>query len=260
MFEKYGFLGSQIESFKKENHQQQSQLFSIAFRVLETSYLQLKKLNIDQYNKKDALIGSLFCKIIDSYNSILLLSNSGLLSDSKSILRVFIEAAFLFGSLIHNDEQYEQFLIKGDYETLNLIKRIIKNPNEYSEEIKNEVANKDLEELTSIALQYKKNSFLVGNIAKDAGMNDVYFHVYHSLCKDVHTNVKSLFSYIKQKDDCIESIDILPKYKDQEYVLVSAVWILIRTIKNLNYYFNCNGDDSIEEIERELKPYMNHEL
>ena len=256
MFEKQGFFSSQIEETRQKNLQDQSKLFRLAFRTLELAYDQLYQLDIEQVDKKSCLIGSLYCKIIESYNSVLLLSNYGLSSDSKSILRVFIEATFLLGSIVNDEEQYEQFLIKGDFETFQLVERIKKNPKEYSEELKAYVMNMDLKELVDIVSKYKHKKFTPKNMASYAKMNDVYYYVYHQLCEDVHTNVKSLLLFLEQKDDLIAGINPLPKYKDQQYVLISAIWILIRIIKDLGNYFNIDNNNLIKELEDELKPYL----
>lgn len=260
MFEKQGFLSSQIEEIRQKNLQDQSKLFRLAFRTLELAYCQLYQLDIKQLDTKSCLIGALYCKIIESYNSVLLLSNYGLSSDSKSILRVFIEATFLLGSIINNEEQYEQFLIKGDFETFQLVERIKKNPKEYSEELKTHVMNMDLEEMVSIVSKYRYKNFTAKNMASYAKMNDVFYYVYHQLCEDVHTNVKSLFLFLEQKDDLIEGINPLPKYKDQQYVLISAIWILIRIIKDLSKYFNIVNNNLIIGLEDELKPYLVHDV
>ncbi len=255
-FEKYGYLGTQILDIKNQNIIENKDLFEIGLETVSLAYEIMYSTNVANDDNKKVVLLALYCKIIESYNSTLIISNYGLLNDSRAILRVFIESVFIFSGIINEESLYDQFVIKGDYETYELIKRIRKNPNEYGEDLKSYIMNRDFEELENIVLNYNKDNFTARNLAKKAKMNDVFFYVYHKLCEDVHTNIKSLFSYMDWDDKIIVGLNPLPKYSDQRYVLVTTIWIMLRAMLDIDSYLNLNKKSKIEAIELKLKPYF----
>jgi hypothetical protein len=255
-FEKYGYLGTQILDKKKENTKENMELFDIGMDTLKLAYDIMYSSNITNDDYKKVIVFALYCKIVESYNSTVLLSNYGLLSDSRSMLRVFIESVFIFSGIINDESLYDQFIIKGDYETYELIKRVNKNPNEYTEELKKYCDNFDCDRLECKVSKYKKENFYARILAEKANMNDVYYYVYHQLCEDVHTNVRSLRSYIDWSNNDIVGLNPLPKYTDQSYVLVTVIWIMLRALKDLDSFAGLATREMINSIEVKLKPHF----
>ncbi|MDM8534175.1 DUF5677 domain-containing protein, partial [Clostridiaceae bacterium HSG29] len=126
-FEKESFLSNEIEENRKVHINNRKILYKKVREINTCMNDVLHNLkHTDNINKDYFLIG-LLCKIVKSYNSIILLSEYGLESDVKVLLRSLMETAFNFCAMIYDNEYFEKYLKNADKQNLFFINSIKKN-------------------------------------------------------------------------------------------------------------------------------------
>jgi len=88
-------------------------------------------------------------------------------------------------------------------------------------------------------------------------MKEIYLYTYNTLSLETHGNAKSVkdnFIFEDEKDIIFEMI---PNYKDFEYVYITAITTILYALKGLNEYFETDYSDFINDIESNLSTRFN---
>jgi hypothetical protein len=90
-FEKFGYLGKQAIEIENEIYFNNKDIFNYAIEL--NSYLHQigSQLTINTSNLHQLVVVASFIRILYGYQSTILLSKKGLISDAKAVLRVVLE-------------------------------------------------------------------------------------------------------------------------------------------------------------------------
>lgn len=240
------YLGEQVKNMVKDNQLKSSDLYKTALELnKDLNSILYDTVYTEEYNKDIILLG-LIAKIIQSYNSVIILLGYGLSSDSMTVLRSMLECSFNFGAIVNDSDYLEDYLKMGDEQTNYVIKNIEKHPEVFhterlkrmAEEKKTEVeeAIKGLERIT------------MGKLAKKAGMLDIYLYTYNTLSLETHGNAKAIFNnYIIMEDGMFKELDMLPKFDKAEFILTTAIGICVTILRGVQKHFHRDLHQLIEK-------------
>ena len=227
-FETNGFLSSQIDEFRQRFIEDYQALFEF---VKELNHFAIKikdKFSIHNQDSRELIIGALYIKVLQSFESTIILSERGLESDSKSILRVMIEAAFYLKAACIDESFCDDYIKSDDLERFKFLNRVRRDKKGiFSCELR-EYASKDrIESLKNSAWGKKDNPFEIYKVAQRANMYDFYQLVYGLLSSDVHTSIRSLDRfYVVNNEGLVEYLIFAPQYDKWSIAILTACSIL----------------------------------
>jgi hypothetical protein len=264
-FDSNGFLGKQIDENRMDFVQKHQDLF-VFLEGLNQFAVEIKdKFVIRNQNPRELIIGALYIKVLQSFESIIILSQRGLESDAKSILRVMLEAAFHLKAICIDEEFYKDYIKGDDYEKFKLYNRVSKDDNGiFSSEIKKLVTNEKIDNLKKTVWRRQENPLEIYKVAQRALMYDFYQLVYGTMSADVHTSVRSIEKFYGLNDDgMVEYLYFAPQYNEIEIaVILTACSVLNIILSSTCSFFNFNYPE-FEENNKKLgifeKKYCNEE-
>jgi len=237
-FEENSYLGKQIEKMRNDFLKTNADIIN-EFNDLN------KDLNKILYNiryteefEKDNILLGLFCNTIETFNSIVILSNYGLSSNSQVLLRSLIESVFNYCAIIRDESHFDFFIERGNAETRRLARLIENNPNTFKNgELKDQIGKLKLDS----DLFNKKYDFKsIEDISKSAKLHDLYLYTYNILCLETHSNVKSIVrNHIDYKEENV-TLNMLPEYENHKFLVVTTMYVLVQFLVGTQEYFDCD--------------------
>ena len=251
-FETNAFLGKQIEVIRNKHVNNNKEILTLLNEINREFNKILHNLKHTNHINKDYFIIGLLCKIIQSYNSVIILSNYGLESDSKVVLRTMMESTFNLRAIIYDEEYFNKYLQNGDKQTLSLINNINRNQEIFSGKILSCMSNKKTNELKECLSDFKVVH--MSDLASLAKMKDVYLYTYNLLSLDTHGNAKAIANnYIISTEGKATKLNISPSYNNLDFIFSIAITLVLKVVGGINEYFSEDFSEFIEKYESELK-------
>ncbi|MCX8125502.1 MAG: DUF5677 domain-containing protein [Spirochaetes bacterium] len=127
-FNIYGFPSDQMFVFRKQVIKKYKKYFTLAIKINQMILKNIESLKFLK-TSKDAIIGSLFCKCITSFQTVILLLSFGLPNEAEVVLRSLLEATFILMACCNDDtyiEEYKKSHLYQRYDTLRKILNYLK--------------------------------------------------------------------------------------------------------------------------------------
>lgn len=253
-FEENSYLGKQIEIIRNNNIESNKEILTTANIINQNVNKLLYTLRHSDSINKDFFVIALFCKIITSYNALIILQNYGLSSDAKTILRTMMESTFHLRALILSDTYFDNYLKKADSETLNLMKNIKINADFFNEEIISHITEEKMKEIEELIKEM--SSIKIRKLAEMADMKQVYLYTYNYLSLDTHGNAKSIRDNFLFESGNGWVFNMIPNFKELEFIIVTAFSLLLFSVEGLDKYFLEDYKLQVEELRSLIKPYF----
>jgi hypothetical protein len=256
-FDKYGFLGAQAEEISRNKRREEKELFDFVDSLNKFAQLLKYDFNIHNEDPQELIIGALFIKAHQSFESVVILAERGLVADSKSILRVLLEAVFYLKAVCE-DRNFTFDYIKGDdVERFKILNRVFKdNSNVFSDELKAYASKERIEELRPQIWKRDESPLEIYKVAKRAGMDDFYQLVYGTLSADIHTSVGSLEKYYGlDQNGKVVYLESVPNFTDMKSVIVTSCSILIVALGCTSKFFELDYESEISRYREEVPKF-----
>lgn len=220
------------EEFSTEVRAAYEDLFKLLHRVCRRAREFLSEFSLEPDDVQGILVGSYFSRCIDNARAAVTLSEQGLLTPSRIILRTALESQFCMRACL--SYAFCERLIAAD-----MVKRgkMLKKFEQLSKISKVPVPGLD-KMLSSDRIagfreklaQTEASDIPIVEIAKAAGCYDLYIGVYATLSSSVHSSVHDIEGQVVFSDDGqIEAFSRAPDIKDVPFMLVGAIEVLLDT-------------------------------
>ncbi len=254
-FEETGFVGSCIQPWIKEIHENHAALFTVAD---ETNKLcQGSLYDIDAHNKdpQEIVIACLYIRILSDYQSIYIHCERGMMPEARTILRTMWEAIFILGAVV-GDSKLALVYIKeherGRYGFIQKLKKLQTKPENYDPAELLELEKTLGEEIKEI------EKFTTEEWAKRAGLYDIYLGPYTVLSGTVHVKISDLEQYtiVDEKGD-IKDFKYEPDDTGINITFVSAIEAMLLAGRNTLTFFkidkNRQFDDLLSKLHKSIE-------
>lgn len=253
-FKSKAFLGEDIKEYQKINEKENLYLdLSKRINIMLNENIELMTGQINTH--KDIMIVALTLKSLQTFNSIIILSVHGLEADSKALLRVLAEGIIQLGAIIKDEDYYDEFLKKADFQTLMIANNLRKD--EHKGILRHDtiaaVQDMDFTALEKLVQTISKDSLSLYKVSQRAGMLEIYIYIYGELSKYVHSNASIRDEYVDFENGLLKGFSNIPREEDQQYVLLTSNYLLLKLIDFYNDYFDGRLDNMIRELWEENK-------
>lgn len=109
-FYEKGFLGESIQEFTGGVLQQYEQFFAAATKLVELGYNIMMNLQPKDNNLQQILIASVLIRVLNGFQSVIILSRYGLVFDAKVVLRGQLESLFILKRLTVDSSFVKEYI------------------------------------------------------------------------------------------------------------------------------------------------------
>ena len=247
-----GFLSKDINDWIKKYHSDYKDIFKLAFDL--NRFAQKLMFMIDVHTDSQELLLSLFyLRALSTYQSIIILAERGLISESRVLCRNLIEIMFaLVACAKHKDisEMYILNNVKDSLKSLNKFKSSKKlmdllsskiNFSGREKELKEQIDEKNIKQLSTEEL------------SKKAELHDHYLTVYNNLSQTAHVKIRDLEQHL---DLPSTKFKWGPKVEGIDFVLLTTISELIIIIKTVIDFFSNQEMFEANEFEKKCAYLM----
>lgn len=253
-FNSKAFLGEDIKEYQKIN-EKDNRYVDLSKRINILLNENIESITGKINTHKDVMIVALTLKSLQTFNSIIILSMHGLEADSKALLRVLAEGIIQLGAIIKDEDYYDEFLKKADFQTLMIANNLRKDEHKgiLRDDTIAAVQDMDFTALEELVKTISKDSRSLYNVSQRAGMLEIYIYIYGELSKYVHSNASIRNEYVDFENDLFKGFSNVPRDEDQQYVLLTSNYLVLKLLDFYNEYFEGRLDNLIEELWEENK-------
>lgn len=249
-FDINGFLGAQASSIRNTFIERYKKLFTFAEDLNRFSISLTSQAGYFPFQKyqKDLVIGSLFCKCITSYQSVILILSYGLPNESEVLLRSLMESTFILHACCNEEDYYKNYLKSHEYQRLHLAKNILSN--NIPIDLTPSFSEKEITKAENECKQLQKYKLNFREIARKAGLERYYFTEYWSLSLSTHNSPHSTERYIRLNENKEPSFDITPNnnmnYDAVKTIIILSSDLILKTLEKLHIYYKLKFNKNIK--------------
>ncbi len=247
-YEELGFFGDDTSEIRELNRQAYFNVFVKCKEVSRLAHQVRNSIKLDYDNDLHITIICLLQKIMDSFQSVVMLMEIGLESDSNIIMRSSLEAMFILRKLTED----ENYLIKYlGTDQLHLKKILNASKNDPQSVLRRAFTNAAVEHKLSEIMEdidkFKLEDIKIEQLARDVKLNDWYQLQYRISSSDVHSLPNSLVKYMLFDEDWnFLKFDFNPKTDRVKPILITHCSILLIALDSIEKIFHTGFEKDID--------------
>ncbi|HEY5562330.1 MAG TPA: DUF5677 domain-containing protein [Clostridiaceae bacterium] len=261
-FDELGFLGEQIVNISQAIYVENIEAFDLCY-ALNKFAQELKFLFIiNKEDSQEVAASCLFVKVLNGFQSSVLLYKYGLSVEGRIIIRTVLESAFILKAICDKREYAQDFIEIDNKDRERFGKAINDKRNEdIFKAIKGEIPEYLYENLKKENREKGIKMISVEDWAKRADLEEFYQCAYRLLSMDIHTNPRALEIYMNL-DENKKLINIVtsPITQGINDNLIIASSILLTSIESLSKLFSFDKFKDIENFEDKIEYLSNKYL
>jgi len=249
-----GYLGPEINKTKSKIYENNKALFDLCIEINQFCQIFKYELKVDDDDNIGIVSTLLLFKLLDTYQTVILLYKYGLDTQARIVNRTILEGLWVLKNLYLYPDKTFQLLIEDEYfKKINMLYDIKNNHDYFYEYItKNNIINVE-EEMKKIKKNMEKfgikkvRKINVKEMALKSHSELEYYYVYKLLCRDVHVDTGQLTNYFMSGvDGKIEGFDDSPSTKNIEEVLITSSDLILKAVIYLSKILNIDKKEEIK--------------
>jgi len=252
-FYEKGFLGDHIHTFTEAVLKKFPDFYSACNHINELAYSIMMGLKVKNRDLQQLLVASVFIRVLNGFQSVVILSRLGLVFDAKVVLRAEIESLFLL-KLLCEDKNFVTEYVKSDELRRLLWMNVARNSkaphfdslrrhatDEVVRKLKEEIERKGCKELST------------EQIARRAGLGVEYDTDYRLLCEETHTLPRSVEHLTILEKGEPRELDPNPTDRELGYVIFTAIRCLHIALVSATKFFGVDRSTELAKSSEHLK-------
>lgn len=190
---------------------------------------------------------TLLVRLIEIAESTVILSAFEVRQDVKTLLRVFLDAYFIFANVCNDPEFVAEYVRADEIARRKLINAAFNHDGRMFAKLKDYATPELRAALDQRIKDDGIQEFQSARYARQAGCVDIYDAHYRILSASVHTTPRCFLDYLVTNDsDEITAIRHDPDAENADQVLYDIAWFLLTAIENVSKHFS--RSDFVEQI------------
>lgn len=247
-----GFLSSQITDWVEKHRGDGLALFGVAADLNRVLVQSLRKATPAQDHKQQLMIALLFARIVEQFQSVVVLAERGAISGGRALLRVICDALFALTACAKDSTYVDKLVLDDRIRERQLLQALVSMPRQdvavLPEEM--EALEKRLAELKTVIKAENQGELKSFDTAKAAGLLNFYRLFYVPNSNVIHNAVRDLNSHvIESANGDIHSLRWGPDSKKVDDVVSVAVQLAFAALEGLRTVFPApEFDQTLEEL------------
>jgi len=201
-FDENGYLNGRIQAWIESQRASHQDVFGRARELNRDCHHFLDSRSVDVGNIKQVATSVLFARLLELYQSVIIVSERGMAATTRILSRAFLEASFHFLAIQRDPTYLEDYLNQDLIQTKKLIKRIRRSTSAEFEmqKLRQGATDRVLEEVEKAIIERKAREIPIEDVAKRSGSHDSYVTAYAILSHAVHTGASDVDHHIRVND------------------------------------------------------------
>jgi len=222
-FDENGFLDGRIQFWVESQRVSHRKLIERAQELNRDCHRFLDGRALSPGNGKQIATSLLFARLLELYQSIILVSERGMAATIRILLRASLEASYHFLAIQRDPTYLNDYLNQFLIQKSKLVKRIRQSTSSEIEmqSLRQGASERVLEEVEQAIRKEKARAISIEEVAKRAGCHNSYLTAYAVLSHAVHTGASDIDHHIQVNDVTKETEGF--KYGPSESETVRAI-------------------------------------
>ena len=250
---KDGHLGKASRMIRRTVRRGWRTEFKLARRANRLAHRMRGESRVDGENIGQVVTFSLLVRIMDDFQSVVVLCREGLTVQAGVVLRSMLEGSVLLRNL-HEHEGFLRKYVGSDFlERLKLVKDAQADTTGALDGVKSEALPSIEKELEALIAAEGVKRVTKKQLFEDVGLGPLYQTAYRVLSRDTHVDVRTLVRYVALNDSGdIEATNATPKTEDTEAILVlSVLWLMIALDSTVSPLSLKQFEDEIDSLNQD---------
>ncbi|RDU38915.1 hypothetical protein DRW41_05000 [Neobacillus piezotolerans] len=254
-----GYLSEEMNEIEKEILHDNYKYFNIARRLNILGHSLKFKLNIHQQDAQEITAATLYVSLLESFNSIYILTSKGLIVDANILLRSLLEKTLRLKYVSMTYENAIHYHMASEKERLKLLNSI-HNAKEgvFSNEVRSTITKEEIDNLKErIDLEGVKELPSNEVLARMTGLEMIYQNAYRILNSYVHTNATLINKFVNTNEKgMITDLNWFSHFNNNssevEQVMFSTLYLIITATETIIELFELEYGELIQSLTEEL--------
>ncbi len=252
--DKHGFLSEDLQNVQKHIREIYAPHFDLVHRVNASCQQAICRLSIHNRDGQQVLAACLLIKLLNDVQGAVLLTERGLASPARTLLRAGLEALFVLMNVCVYDEFYMSFIRESEIDRLRLARAIRENPSPVFDDVRHDVTPELIERLTNEIKEAGTTKEAAAELARQVDLGEVYDGAYRLLSQDVHASPRVLAKYFDMDEaGTLKGIVCGPVTDDLILELDTSAVLMIMGCRAIDRLFGLNLHTDIDNLDMELK-------
>ena len=251
-FYEKGFLGESIQEFTGSVLKQYEQFLTAATKLVELGYNIMMNLQPKNNNLQQILISSVLIRVLNGFQSVIILSRYGLVFDAKVVLRGQLESLFILKRLTVDDGFVKEY-IDSDLNRRLLWMNVARNSNApHFDRLRRQATDQVIADLKQEIAKKNAKELNIGQIAIQAGLNVEYDTDYRLLCEETHTLPRSSQNLTILDQGVPAELDPNPSNRELSYVLFTSIRSMHLALEAVANFFGVDKSSDFKKSAEAL--------
>jgi hypothetical protein len=252
-FNEEGFLGTAISDFTKAVESRYSDFFDACNKINKLAQGLKFELQIHNKDGREVLVATLFLRILNAYQAIILVTKLGLIVAAKVVLRSAIESLFILRLLSQDRKFLTEYVGSDEVRRLKWMNVALDGKSTLFDKLRDHATSALREELKGKIDKNQWKELKTIDVASRAGLREMYDTDYRLLSEEVHTLPRSMEYLLgADEDGDIRTFEWGPTDKGIDYVLFTAIRVLFISLVALAELFELNKAEDLRSIDATL--------
>ena len=232
---KQGYLSKELGEITVKIKNKLLPYFTLFEKLNEFAQDTVFLLKVNNQNLQQITLAALYLRILSSYQSIYLLCEKGLNTESKIILRALLENVFRFVAIIKHPELAKQYVNQDYYHQKKAMNKLFED----------DPSLKTINELTQITVDNKRKieedsipELGIIEYADKAELMSLYRTLYTHLCHSAHSNIRDVEKLLVFDTDLkLSTFKWGPNDFEIDLAIFGAINCLLIVLQKMNEVF-----------------------
>ena len=196
-------------------------------------------------------------RILNGFQSCLILARYGLVSEAEVLLRSAFEGLFIMKAYVKDEDFMREYIKSDEVKQLKLMKATYKHDASIFLETRRYATPERMKKLEEKKAQKEIKELNVSDVAEKAGLQVLYDSAYRLLSDSVHCGPKSLEEYIRtDHTGRVKNVGVIPLKAELESVFINAVQVMFFTLDCIFEFFKIDKKSEFEALDFRFRMLM----
>jgi hypothetical protein len=241
-----GFLGESIQEFTSSVITRYEQFFAAANKLVELGYAVMMNLKLKNDNLPQVLVATVLIRVLNAFQSVIILSRYGLVFDAKVVLRGQLESLFILKRLSEDESFVTDYIASDLYRRLLWMNVARESKAPHFDRLRKQATDEVIADLKQEIVSRKAKKLDIEQIAERAGLKVEYDTDYRLLCEETHTLPRSLQNLTVFDKGVPTELDPNPTNRELSYVLFTAIRAMHIALEAVTKFFGVDQSRNLK--------------
>ncbi len=253
-FNERGFLGKAITDFVESVEKRHSELLNLCYQANELAQTTKYEFKVNNANGQQVLAMTVFLRVLNGFQSTVLLGRMGLRTDAQVVGRGTLEALFVLKQLCEEKSFVPEYIKSDKANKLKLfqVAAVSNNPN--LAEIRKIATPEAIAKLKEEVARENCKPIRAEDVARRAQLHHMYETEYRLLSLETHASPRSMEKLVEiGTDGEVVGFRLQPTDEDIEMILTIAAQTLLVALQCTTKLFSIDRNREIASLDRVWK-------